>query len=218
MSELSQQIMIRSLGLCEFEPVWRDMQTFTSARTPTTVDELWCLQHFPVYTQGQAGKPEHVLSSATIPVVQIDRGGQVTYHGPGQLVVYTLIDLQRRGMGVRDFVTSIEQSVIDFLSDHTVMAQRKKNAPGVYVADAKIAAIGLRVRHGRTFHGLSINIKMDLTPFSGINPCGYAGLAVTQVSDVCNESSVERVQSGFLAHFLRQLGYTHASYDNKAGQ
>lgn len=218
MSEISQQIVIRSLGLCEYEPIWRAMQDFTSARTPLTIDELWCLQHFPVYTQGQAGKPEHVLSSEKIPVVQIDRGGQVTYHGPGQLVIYTLIDLQRCGMGVRDFVTHIEQSVIDLLADHSIMAQRKKNAPGVYVGDAKIAAIGLRVRHGRTFHGLSINVDMDLTPFLGINPCGYAGLAVTQISAECNESSVERVQNGFLAHFLKQLGYTHASYDNKVGQ
>ena len=216
MDEPSQRVIIRSMGLCEFEPVWRRMQTFTSARTPSTVDEVWCLQHHPVYTQGQAGKPEHVLHAGDIPVVHIDRGGQVTYHGPGQLVVYTLVDLQRRGLGVRDFVSAIEQSVIDTLQALGVVSLRKKKAPGVYVSDAKIAAVGLRVRHGRTFHGLSINVNMDLTPFSGINPCGYAGLGVTQVREVCNEESVENVQSSFLAHFFKQLSYTDISYSNEA--
>jgi lipoyl(octanoyl) transferase len=217
MNDSSQHVIIRSLGLCEYEPIWRLMQNFTSARTPSTIDEVWCLQHPPVYTQGQAGKSEHVLHANNIPVVKIDRGGQVTYHGPGQLVVYTLVDLQRRGLGVRDFVTAIEQSVIDLLKDKGVNAARKKNAPGVYVGEAKIAAVGLRVRHGRTFHGLSINVNMDLAPFLGINPCGYAGLCVTQVKDECDESSLENVQSLFLTHFLHQLGYTHASYSNEVG-
>lgn len=218
MNELSQHVMIRSLGLCNYEPVWQAMQQFTSARLLNTIDELWCLQHHPVYTQGQAGKSEHVLQSGDIPIVQIDRGGQVTYHGPGQLVIYTLVDLQRRGLGVRDFVAVLEQSVIDTLADVGVKAQRQKNAPGVYVQNAKIAAVGLRVRHGRTFHGLSINVNMDLTPFLGINPCGYSGLAVTQVKEVCGESSLENVKTTFLAHFLNQLGYTHASYDNQTGE
>lgn len=217
-NDLSQHVIIRSLGLCEFEPVWLMMKNFTSARTPSTVDQVWCLQHFCVYTQGQAGKPEHVLHANNIPVVKTDRGGQVTYHGPGQLVVYTLVDLQRRGLGVRDFVTIIEQSVIDMLQDFTVPAQRKKNAPGVYVGQAKIAAVGLRVRQGRTFHGLSINVNMDLTPFAGINPCGYAGLSVTQVKDECDETSLENVQSVFLSHFCKQLGYTYVSYTNKVSQ
>lgn len=211
MSTLSQQLVVRSLGLCDYLPIWQRMQTWTSARTPSTKDELWCLQHLPVYTLGQAGKAEHILNAGNIPVVNIDRGGQVTYHGPGQLVVYTLIDLQRRGLGVRDFVTAIEETVIAILADYNVSARRERQAPGVYVGKAKIAAVGLRVRHGRTFHGVSINVDMNLAAFSGINPCGYAGMAVTQMKDVCNESSPSRVQEAFIAHFAQQLGYTHLS-------
>jgi len=163
------------------------MQAFTAARNESTPDELWLLEHPPVYTQGQAGKPEHVLNPGAIPIVQIDRGGQVTYHGPGQLVAYLLLDLKRRKLGVRDLVRRMEQSVIDLLADYGIESYGKVDAPGVYVqregVEAKIAALGLRIRNGYSYHGLSFNVNMDLEPFSRINPCGYAGLAVTQLAD-----------------------------------
>jgi len=173
--------LIRDLGLCDYVPVWRAMQSFTAARTSDTPDELWVLQHNPVFTQGQAGKAEHMLDPHGIPVVQSDRGGQVTYHGPGQLIVYFLLDVRRGGFGVRALVDLIETSVISVLASYGVDAQLRKGAPGVYVNDCKIAALGLRVRKGGSLHGLSFNIDMDLTPFSYINPCGYPGLEVTQL-------------------------------------
>jgi lipoyl(octanoyl) transferase len=178
------QPLIRDLGLAEYTPVWRAMQSFTDSRTADTPDELWVLQHHPVFTQGQAGKPEHVLDPHGIPVIQSDRGGQVTYHGPGQLVVYFLIDVRRRGFGVRALVDLVESSVVAVLGSYGVDAQLRKGAPGVYVADRKIAALGLRVRKGGSLHGLSFNVDMDLAPFSYINPCGYAGMEVTQLRDV----------------------------------
>lgn len=163
------------------------MQQFTATRDETTPDELWLLEHPPVYTQGQAGKPEHVLAPGDIPVVQIDRGGQVTYHGPGQLVAYLLFDLKRSKIGVRDFVRRIEQSVIDVLAGYGIAAYGKVDAPGVYVSraggEAKIASLGLRIRNGCSYHGLALNVNMDLEPFSRINPCGYAGLQVAQIAD-----------------------------------
>jgi lipoyl(octanoyl) transferase len=155
------------------------MQDFTALRTPATPDEIWLLEHPPVYTQGQAGKPEHLIAVTDIPVVPIDRGGQITYHGPGQVVAYVLIDLRRRGYGIRELVTRMEQAAIDLLAQQGVVASRREGAPGVYVADAKIAALGLRVKHGCTYHGLAFNVAMDLAPFAAINPCGYAGMAVT---------------------------------------
>ena len=160
------------------------MQAFTAARTPDTPDEFWVLEHPPVYTQGQAGKPEHLLHATDIPVIRIDRGGQITYHGPGQLVIYTLVDLRRRGYGIRELVQRMEQAVIDMLAGHGVVGERISGAPGVYVGGAKIAALGLRVKHGCTYHGLALNVDMDLAPFSAINPCGLPGLAVTQCSDL----------------------------------
>lgn len=176
--------LVRDLGLTDYTPVWRAMQEFTNARDATTPDELWVLQHNPVFTQGQAGKPEHILDPHGIPVVQSDRGGQVTYHGPGQLVIYFLLDVRRRGFGVRSLVDLIEQSVIGVLGSYGVEAQLRKGAPGVYVNDRKIAALGLRVRKGGSLHGLSFNVDMDLKPFSYINPCGYAGMEVTQLRDL----------------------------------
>lgn len=169
------------------------MQQFTDARDAETVDELWLLEHDPVYTLGQAGKPEHVLNPQNIPVVLVDRGGQVTYHGPGQLVAYPLFDIRRMGIGVRDMVCRIEQCIIDVCADFGVQAKRQEGAPGVYVDGAKIAALGLRVRHGRSFHGLAFNVDMDLYPFHGINPCGYAGMAVTQLSDLGVSATVDDV-------------------------
>lgn len=173
--------LISTLGLTDYTLVWQAMQSFTTTRTANTPDELWVLQHKPVFTQGQAGKPEHILDAHGIPVIQSDRGGQVTYHGPGQLVIYFLLDVRRRGFGVRALVDLIEQSLLAVLASYDVDAHLRKGAPGVYVGDSKIAALGLRVRKGGSLHGLSFNIDMDLTPFSYINPCGYAGLEVTQL-------------------------------------
>jgi lipoyl(octanoyl) transferase len=177
------QVVIKHLGRVEYEPTWRAMQAFTAARTADTPDEFWVLEHLPVYTQGQAGKPEHLLHATTIPVVRIDRGGQITYHGPGQLVIYTLVDLRRRGYGIRDLVQRIEQAVINMLASLGVVGERISGAPGVYVGGAKIAALGLRVKHGCTYHGLALNVDMDLAPFLAINPCGLSGMAVTQCHD-----------------------------------
>ena len=175
-----EEAIVRSLGRVEYAPTWRAMQDFTARRTSDTADELWMLEHPPVYTQGQAGKPEHLIATTDIPVVPIDRGGQITYHGPGQVVAYVLVDLRRRGYGIRELVTRMEQAVIDLLADHGVAAARQPGAPGVYVDGAKIAALGLRVKHGCTYHGLAFNVDMDLRPFAAINPCGYAGMPVTQ--------------------------------------
>jgi len=171
--------LVRQLGRVEYEATWRAMQDFTARRTADTPDEIWLLEHPPVYTQGQAGKPEHLIAATDIPVVPIDRGGQITYHGPGQLVAYVLVDLRRRGYGIRELVTRMEQAVIDLLAAHGVAAARLAGAPGVYVDGAKIAALGLRVKHGCTYHGLAFNVDMDLAPFAAINPCGYPGMAVT---------------------------------------
>lgn len=178
------EAIVRHLGRVDYEPTWRAMQDFTAQRTPDTPDEIWLLEHPPVYTQGQAGKAEHLIAATDIPVVPIDRGGQITYHGPGQVVAYVLVDLRRRGYGIRELVTRMEQAVIDVLAAHGIHAARMAGAPGVYVDGAKIAALGLRVRHGCTYHGLAFNVDMDLTPFAAINPCGYAGMPVTQCRDL----------------------------------
>lgn len=179
-----RRLRVCELGLVDYEPTWRAMQAFTDHRGEDTDDELWLLSHPPVYTLGQAGRPEHLLAPGEIPVIQVDRGGQVTYHGPGQLVVYALLDLRRAGLGVRRLVTLLEESVIDLLGGYGIAAAACPDAPGVYVHGAKIASLGLRVRRGRSFHGLALNVDMDLAPFAGINPCGYAGLAVTQLADL----------------------------------
>ncbi|MEO6147221.1 MAG: lipoyl(octanoyl) transferase LipB [Sulfuriferula sp.] len=176
--------LIRKLGLVAYEPTWRAMQAFTAQRDPITPDEIWLLQHPPIFTLGQAGKPEHLLQRSDIPLVNIDRGGQITYHAPGQLVAYLLIDLKRRNLSVRELVSRMEQAVIDLLDSFDVQAQRRADAPGVYVDAAKIAALGLRIKRGCSYHGLALNVEMDLTPFGLINPCGYAGLAVTQTRDL----------------------------------
>lgn len=184
MTSDSQAPLVRYLGLQDYQSVWQQMQDFTAQRDATTRDELWLLQHHPVFTQGQAGKAEHVLNAGDIPVLQSDRGGQVTYHGPGQLVVYFLIDVRRRGFGVRSLVDIIESALIEVLESYGIVGELRKGAPGVYVGSSKIAALGLRIRRGCSLHGLAFNIDMDLEPFSRINPCGYAGLAVTQLSEL----------------------------------
>ena len=178
------QVIIKYLGCLDYEPTWHAMQDFTSSRNETTPDELWVLEHPPVFTLGQAGKREHLLQSTDIPVISIDRGGQITYHGPGQVVIYVLIDLKRRGYGVKELVQRMEQAVIDLLEAAGIQAERQTGAPGVYVAGAKIAALGLRIKQGRSYHGLALNVDMDLSPFSLINPCGYPGMAVTQTRDL----------------------------------
>ncbi len=174
-----EQAIVRQLGRVEYEPTWRAMQAFTAARQADTADEIWVLEHPPVFTQGQAGKPEHLIAVTDIPVIPIDRGGQITYHGPGQVVAYVLVDLRRRGYGIRELVTRMEQAVIDLLAAQGITAARQSGAPGVYIDGAKIAALGLRVKHGCTYHGLALNVDMDLSPFAAINPCGYAGMVVT---------------------------------------
>lgn len=180
---MKHSILVKNLGLQPYQPVWEKMQQFTRQRDPGTPSEIWIVQHPPVFTLGQAGKPEHVLNQGNIPLVETDRGGQVTYHGPGQLVLYTLLNLHDFNIGVRSLVETLENSVIDFLATHGVKANADRKAPGVYVKGKKIAALGLKIRKGNSYHGLSFNIDMDLEPFQQINPCGYQGLEVTQLRD-----------------------------------
>ncbi len=183
----------KRLGLVEYLPTWQAMQDFTATRGPDTPDELWLIEHPPVYTLGLAGKPEHLLRATDIPVVKIDRGGQITYHGPGQIVVYLLLDLKRHNIGVKELVRRMEQAVIDLLAGYGVGAERRDKAPGVYVGNAKIAALGLRIKNGCCYHGLCLNVDMDLSPYAAINPCGYEGLAVTQCRDVGVTDNLEVV-------------------------
>ncbi len=201
-------LRVRRLGFRDYVPVWQAMQRFTAARGADTPDELWCVEHPPVFTQGQAGRPEHLLDTGAIPVVQIDRGGQVTYHGPGQLVVYVLLDLGRHKLGVRPLVSALEQSIVDLLATFGVQAAARPDAPGVYVAQRKIASLGLRIRRGRCYHGLSLNVDMDLTPFRGINPCGLPALEMTQLHDLGIELDVAGAADALLPHLAHRLGYT----------
>jgi lipoyl(octanoyl) transferase len=196
-------LWIRKLGRQEYQPVWRAMQHYTDVRDADSPDELWFLEHEAVFTQGQAGKAEHILMPGDIPVIQVDRGGQVTYHGPGQLVGYVLIDLRRLGMGIRDLVTAIESSIVKVLEGLGIAAHPRADAPGVYVqGGAKIAQLGLRVRRGSTFHGLSLNIDMDLSVFSRINPCGHQGMEVT---DICHQRGDTPAQSDIISALSKEL-------------
>lgn len=205
-------LIIRQLGLRQWEPVSQAMHHFTDRRTETTPDELWLVEHAPVFTQGQAGKAEHLLMPGDIPVVQSDRGGQVTYHGPGQQVMYVLIDLKRRKIGVRQLVTAIEQTVIDTLAHFGVSASARPDAPGVYVDGKKICSLGLRIRQGCSFHGLALNIAMDLAPFLRINPCGYAGLEMTQLSAFQPAVTLAQVQPVLIDKFITLLGIGATEY------
>ncbi|MFA6014003.1 MAG: lipoyl(octanoyl) transferase LipB [Gallionellaceae bacterium] len=203
---------LKFLGLVEYQATWRAMQEFTSQRSAETRDEIWILQHPPTFTQGQAGKPEHLLNAQQIPVVKIDRGGQITYHGPGQIVVYLLLDLRRWKINVRDLVRLMEQAVINILAELDILARGKVEAPGVYVGEAKIAALGLKIRNGCCYHGLSLNADMDLTPFSYINPCGYQGLQVTQIIDQVKQPNAliaSQVVEQRLARELTRLLQAH---------
>lgn len=196
---------IKALGMVDYEPTWRAMQRFTDERTADTLDEIWLVQHPPTYTQGQAGKPEHLLNPTAIPVVKIDRGGQITYHGPGQIVVYLLLDLRRWKINVRELVRLMEQAVIDLLAEYGVAAQGREEAPGVYVGDAKIAALGLKIKKSCSYHGLSFNVDMDLSPFDNINPCGYEGLRVTQAIEVGIPVPWEELQAQLTQNLVRGL-------------
>jgi len=196
---------VRRLGVAEYLPTWAAMQEFTAQRDAATVDEIWLLEHPPVYTLGLNGKPEHLPRATAIPVVKIDRGGQITYHGPGQIVAYLLIDLKRRGYGVRELVTRMEQAMIEVLADCGVTAQARKDAPGVYVDGRKIAALGLRIKHGCSYHGLALNVDMDLAPFAAIDPCGYAGLEVTQTRDLGVADGLEALSVKLLQALQRNL-------------
>ncbi len=205
-------LTIRPLGRVAYEPTWQAMIDFTAARNDATPDELWVCEHPPVYTLGQAGKPEHLLADNGIPLVKIDRGGQITYHGPGQVVIYLLLDLNRRGLKVRELVSRMEQAIIDTLADHGIAATRLDNAPGVYVGQggnenypAKIAALGLRIRKGCSYHGLSLNVDMELAPFLAINPCGYAGMPVTQTRDLGLTLTPAQTADALLRHLAKQL-------------
>jgi len=202
-------LVVRRLGLQDYQPIWKSMRYRVENSREDRSDEIWLLSHKPVFTQGQAGKAEHILNPAGIEVVQIDRGGQVTYHGPGQLVVYLLLNVRRRKMGVRDLVDLIEQAIIQTLAEFDIEAAGRAKAPGVYVNDAKIAALGLRIRRGWSYHGLSLNVQMDLEPFGRINPCGYEDLAVTQIADHVpqTEMLMQKVSRVLSNKLLAELGY-----------
>jgi lipoyl(octanoyl) transferase len=201
-------LLVKQLGLQPYTKTWQAMRDYTDRRDAASPDYLWLLEHPPIFTLGQAGKPEHLLDPGHIPVVKTDRGGQVTYHGPGQLVAYLLLDLRRAGLGVRGLVSLLEQSVIDLLAAKGINAAARRDAPGVYVAGAKIAAVGLRVRHGCSFHGLSLNVAMDLSPFDRINPCGHSGQPVTQLRELLGGAELLQTQRDLPHHLARGLGYT----------
>jgi lipoyl(octanoyl) transferase len=198
-------IVIRDLGVRAMPAVWAEMQRFTAERDASTQDEIWFVEHLPIFTLGLSGDRAHVLDPGDIPVVQTDRGGQVTFHGPGQLVCYVLIELKRRGLNVRSLVQALESAVIDTAREHAVEAYARREAPGVYVAGRKLAAVGLRVRRGCSYHGIAVNVSMDLTPFSRIDPCGYPGLEVTQLADLCAIDSVARCRAVVAPHLLARL-------------
>ena len=207
MNSAPNKLIVRDLGLQDYKPIWTSMQKFTAERDETTPDELWCLEHPPIFTMGLNAKDKHLLTRSDIPVINIDRGGQVTYHGPGQLVIYTLLDLARLKIGVKELVTIIEKSIIQLLAQHGIQAQGKENAPGVYVNDAKIAALGLRIKRNYSYHGLSLNLDMDLTPFQQINPCGYAGMPVTQLTNLMPKLDQSSIKKDLIALLTAHLGY-----------
>lgn len=201
----SMKTIVRHLGLTEYNETFSAMKMFTNERDEDTADEIWVNEHYPVFTQGQAGKPEHLLNPHNIPVIQSDRGGQITYHAPGQLVMYPLVDIKRVGIGVRQMVDILENSIVATLSDLGIKAYSDPKAPGVYVDAKKIASLGLRVRKGRTYHGLALNVDMDLTPFQFINPCGYQGLQMTQVVDLQPQATMQQVEQLLLNHLISMI-------------
>lgn len=206
------KILVRHLGIQPYEPVSQAMHDFTDMRDDTTPDEIWLVEHMPVFTQGQAGKAEHLLMTGDIPVIQSDRGGQVTYHGPGQQVMYVLLNLKRRKLGVRELVTLLEQTVVNTLAEYGIDAHPRADAPGVYVGEMKICSLGLRIRKGCSFHGLALNINMDLTPFQRINPCGYAGMEMTQMRQWVTTATPENIRPVLLKKFLALLNNPDYEY------
>jgi lipoyl(octanoyl) transferase len=211
------EIVIRKLGLLDYEPVWRAMQLFTDTRDASTRDEIWFCQHEPVFTLGLNSAPEHLLAPGDIPVIQIDRGGQVTYHGPGQLMIYPLIDIRRAGIGVRELVTALEQTVVDLAAEFSIQAASRCDAPGVYVDGVKLASVGLRIRRGASFHGMALNVDLDLEPFSRINPCGFANLEVTDLQRLGAERDIDSVRDRLLPQLLRHLGLSDCKAVSRSG-
>ena len=213
---MQHQLVVKRLGRQDYEPVWKAMHEFTDQRTDDTPDEVWLVEHNPVFTQGQAGKAEHLINTGDIPVVQSDRGGQVTYHGPGQLVAYFLINLRRKKLGVRDLVTTIENLVINTLKAYNIDSAARPDAPGVYVDGKKICSLGLRIRKGCSFHGLALNVNMDLTPFLRINPCGYEGMEMVQVSQFGGPDNVEAVEKQLIEELVTLLDYEQVEFSTEA--
>jgi lipoyl(octanoyl) transferase len=207
--------LVKQLGLAPYEPTWRAMQRFTDERDPSTPDEIWMAEHPPVFTLGLNANREHLLSPGNIPVIQVDRGGQVTYHGPGQLVVYPLIDLRRHALGVRQLVVALENAIIAYVGELGVAASGSRDAPGVYVEGAKLASIGLRIRRGASYHGLALNVSLDLQPFERINVCGHRGLAVTRLADRCAVADVRAAAAGLTPHLFRELGFDAVREDSR---
>ncbi|MCG7514300.1 lipoyl(octanoyl) transferase LipB [Vibrio sp. MMH1-50] len=213
---MQHQLVVKRLGRQDYEPVWKAMHEFTDQRTDDTPDEVWLVEHNPVFTQGQAGKAEHLINTGDIPVVQSDRGGQVTYHGPGQLVAYFLINLRRKKLGVRDLVTHIENLVINTLKAYNIDSAARPDAPGVYVGGKKICSLGLRIRKGCSFHGLALNVNMDLGPFLRINPCGYEGMEMVQVSQVGGPEEIEAVEKQLIQELVTLLDYEQVDFSTEA--
>ncbi len=210
---IEKTVIIRPLGLQDYSATWQAMQEFTNTRNEETIDEIWLLEHPPVFTQGQNGKPEHLLNPGSIPVIQTDRGGQVTYHGPGQLIAYTLIDLKRKKLNIREIITLLEQTVIQFLfTEYQIIAYAKCEAPGVYIDEKKICSIGLRVRRGCTFHGLALNVAMDLEPFSRINPCGFPKLTLTHLTAFQKAANISDTSIKLVEYLMKNLGYNENIY------
>jgi lipoyl(octanoyl) transferase len=206
---IQPQPVIRHLGLVEYEPTWRAMQRFTDERDSSTPDEIWFLEHPPVFTLGMNASAAHVLDPGDVPVVQIDRGGQVTYHGPGQLVVYPLVDLRRAKLGVRDIVTALERSVIELARQYGITAEARRGAPGIYVDGKKLGSVGIRIRRHSSYHGLAVNVNLDLEPFGRINPCGYQGLEMVRLADLGVTDTVRNAAVALQPHLLRALGFGH---------
>lgn len=213
---MHNQLVVKRLGRQDYSPVWQAMHQFTDQRSEETLDEVWLVEHNPVFTQGQAGKAEHLLNTGDIPVVQSDRGGQVTYHGPGQLVVYFLINLRRKKLGVRDLVTAIEHLVINTLKAYNIDSAARPDAPGVYVDGKKICSLGLRIRKGCSFHGLALNVNMDLSPFQRINPCGYQGMEMVQVSELGGPNELATIEQQLIKELVNLLGYEQVTFSTEA--
>ncbi|HAS6306352.1 TPA: lipoyl(octanoyl) transferase LipB [Vibrio vulnificus] len=213
---MQNQLVVKRLGRRDYLPVWQAMHEFTDTRNEETPDEVWLVEHNPVFTQGQAGKAEHLLNTGDIPVVQSDRGGQVTYHGPGQLVAYFLINLRRKKLGVRDLVTTIENLVINTLKAYNIDSTARPDAPGVYVDGRKICSLGLRIRKGCSFHGLALNVNMDLSPFLRINPCGYQGMEMVQVSELGGPTDIALVEQQLVKELVNLLGYEQVEFSTEA--